>query len=78
MERELSSHKSLSHDKILHLTEKLHGLQEQLAIAKQKLIDCDSTAERLALNILQAQEELEAKRSCCMKRILNFMSCKRI
>ena len=61
LERELSSHKSLSHDKILHLTEKLHGLQEQLAIAKQKLIDCDSTAERLALNILQAQEELEAK-----------------
>ncbi|KAF6072652.1 hypothetical protein FOB64_000669 [Candida albicans] len=64
------THKSLSHDKILHLTEKSHGLQEQLAIAKQKLIDCDSTAERSALNILQAQEELEAKR--------DYEACQRV
>ena len=32
-----------------------------MIVIPTKLIDCDSTAERLALNILQAQEELEAK-----------------
>lgn len=61
LESELSSHKTSSHDRILHLTGKLNELEQELTTARQKVIECDSTAEKLLHDLLNVQEELKLK-----------------